>query len=234
MKLRKNLEYQEQIQARTINNDNNISIPPASDDSNVGKYDFEVVSTANNIVECPLSNDVIFRRGKTMNYHLGNAKFQDLIESHIYEHSIDSDTSLLRRTEIEVDVFIEVVRGGGNSDSGRFLTWNVEKKWWMVMQSDDEIQKKIYNAFRDFRLKMLKVQQPQQKVQTITKLNSFFEQQQDGQKKKRHNSNNNDKDGSDCSRSDCGDENNGCNACGYFFSTDDGSYVNLDDELSPR
>ena len=102
------------------------------------------------------------------------------------------------------------------------------------MQSDDEIQKKIYNAFRDFRLKMLKVQQPQQKVQTITKLNSFFEQQQDGQKKKRHNSNNNDKDGSDCSRSDCGDENNGCNACGYFFSTDDGSYVNLDDELSPR
>ena len=63
--------------------------------------------------------------------------------------------------------------GYGMHGGGRFLTWNMEKQWWLVIHSDDdEIQKKIHYAFRDFRKKMLKTQQPQQKVQPIHNTNS--------------------------------------------------------------
>ncbi|MGK3759205.1 MAG: hypothetical protein ACI8RD_011522 [Bacillariaceae sp.] len=232
-----------------------------SDNSNSGGgYDSGGVSatsstitttTIENIVECPLSNDVVFRRGKPLNFHVGNVNFQNLIESRIYEHTIDQNTPPLRRTEIEIEIFNEVFRKPKQGESGRFLTWNKEKKWWLVIHSENEIQLKIRNAFRDFRKKMLRTQQQQQKVQTISNSNSLFEQQQDGQKKKFKNNNN-----SCCS--DCGlycgnasdANNNGCNnimpcvpstmnnngnnnnnnnnnnnAFGYFFSTDDGSYA---------
>jgi hypothetical protein len=261
IKLRKHLEREEQIQM--INNNKSATL--CSSDCDNG-YDYEVASTssssqssqshllyvanANNIVECPLSTDVVFRRGKTMKFHVGNVNFQNLIESRMYEHTIDVNASPLRRTEIEIELMNEVrkkLEKTNGCDSGRFLTWNREESWWSVMQSDDEIQKKIHYAFRDCRKKMLKTQQQQQKVQTITNLNSLFVRQ-DGQKKKRYNnSNNNTKDRSSISA--CGgnyngnssesDDNNQCiiptpfnnsnNACGYFFSTDDGAYTNLDD-----
>ncbi|MGK3753049.1 MAG: hypothetical protein ACI8RD_005356, partial [Bacillariaceae sp.] len=215
----------------------------------VGKYDSAVVSTTNNIVECPLSNDVIFRRGKTMNVHSGNVKFQNLIESHIYEHSIDLNTPPLRRAEIEIELMNEV-QIHKQGVSGRFLTWNIEKKWWSIIHSEDEIQSKIHYAFRDFRRKMLKKQQHQQKVRTVTNLNSLFEGQQDGQKKTYNNNKNSCSDyGLHCGGSD--DNNNVCNitpcllpistkinsendnnnACGHFFSTEDGSYAYLDDTV---
>ena len=46
----------------------------------------------NSIVECPGSNDVIFRRGKSMNYHSGNVKFQNMIESQ-FQHYSDPNTT---------------------------------------------------------------------------------------------------------------------------------------------
>jgi hypothetical protein len=251
IKLRTHLELEEQI--RMIKNNKST---PVSDINNSG-CDSEVVSTISpqlglhcladknniNVVECPLWNDVIFRRGKTMNVHSGNTKFQNLIESHIHEHSIDLNTTPLRRKEIEIDLMNEVQKpekknGCGGYSSGRFLTWDIKNHWWLVIHSDDEIEAKIHYAFRDFRKKMLRTKQQQQKVQTITNLNSLFEQQQNGQKKKRYVNNKN---------SGCSDfvSNNGCNimpclpsmnnngnnnnACGYFFSTDDGSYAYLND-----
>jgi hypothetical protein len=260
MKLRTHLEHEEQTQM--INNNQST---PASD-NNVGRSDSEVVSTlklqsglhyylANTddiIVECPLSNDVLFRMGKTMNFHLGNVYFQSLIKSRIYEHSIDPNTTRLRRTEIEFEIFNEVL-GCGGGESGRFLTWDINKKWWLVIHSDNEIRLKIYHAFIGFRKRMTKTQQQQQEVQTKTNLNSIFEQQQDGQKKKRYNNNTN---SSCCSDNGlycgCDGNNNGCNimpcsppmnhngnnndnnACGYFFSTDDGSYAYVDDGSHPE
>jgi hypothetical protein len=267
MKLRTHLEHEEITHMIKDNKS-----------TNMGTYDSGVVSTpspqshllyylanTNNIIECPLSNDVLFRRSKTMNFHSGNVNFQNLIESRIYEHSIDLNTPPVRQTEIEIEVFNEVLKpiknngsfGGG--DSGRFLTWDIKKQWWLVIHSDNEIQIKIHYAFRDFRKKMLR---SQQKVQTGTNLNSLIERQ-DGQKKIRYNNNVSDNDnknsssisGSDISDSgdendgcniensttcgnffatDDGDENDGCNigkniACGYFFSTDDGSFTYLDD-----
>jgi hypothetical protein len=193
MKLRKHLECEKQ---KSYSSD--------SDNSNSGGgYDSGGVSTTSSaittttttihdIVECPLSNDVIFRRGKTMNVHPGNVKFQNLIESRIYEHSIDLNTPPLRRTEIEIELMNEV-QIPEQGVSGRFLTWNIEKKWWIVIRSDDEKQKKIHYAFRDFQKKMLKTKQQQQKVQTTPNSNSLFVRQ-DGQKKKMYITNKRDND----------------------------------------
>ncbi|OEU05873.1 hypothetical protein FRACYDRAFT_257639 [Fragilariopsis cylindrus CCMP1102] len=209
--LRTHLEYEQEKKINNNDNNNNNNII---------------------IVECPLSNDVIFRRGKTMNFHSGNIKFQNLIESRICEYFINPNTSLSRRKEIEIDILNEVL-----NSCGRFLTWIAEKKWWLVIHSEDEMQFKIHYAFLGFRTRMLKKQQKQQKVvPTVAKLTSLFEGQQVGQKKKRYNNNN----CSISSFSDCGfhcdsddnnsnnSGNNNCSDCGYFFSVDDGSYACTD------
>ena len=214
IKLRTHLELEEQI--RMIKNNKF---------SQLGLQYCCLADNRNNniIVECPSSNDVVFRRGKTMNTHSGNARFQNLLELHVYEHSIDLNTCLNRRKEIEIQLIQEVRKPekkngcGGGYSSGRFLTWDVKNQWWVVIISDDEIETKIHYAFRDFQKKMLRTQQQQQKVLTgVTNLNSLFVRQQDGQTKKRYKDNNsNNKNGGCCSGI------NNSNACGYFFSTDD-------------
>ena len=217
IKLRTHLELEEQI--RMIKNNKF---------SQLGLQYCCLADHKNNniIVECPSSNDVVFRRGKTMNTHSGNARFQNLLESHVYEHSIDLNTCLNRRKEIEIQLIQEVRKPekkngcGGGYSSGRFLTWDVKNQWWVVIISDDEIETKIHYAFRDFQKKMLRTQQQQQKVLTgVTNLNSLFVRQQDGQTKKRYKDNNS-KNG--CCSGNGNNNDNACNnnACGYFFSTD--------------
>lgn len=105
------------------------------------------------ILDCPGSKDVVFRRGKAMNHHPGNAIFMNLIEERIYEHTIDPDTDHSRRLELELEL-IEKVK----QDGGRFLKWDIDKGWLVDMSpgSDKEIQTKVHYAFRDFRKKMLR------------------------------------------------------------------------------
>ena len=167
MNLRIHLERERQKSAYYSSSDNNDSdnnggrggydSGGVSSSSSITTSSSSIVTTAttidiSNIVECPLSNDVIFRRGKTLNFHPGNVKFQNLIESHIQEHSIDPNTSLIRRKEIVTEVMNEVcnnskskTKSRNESDSGhggcgysygvhyggRFLTWNMEKQWWL-------------------------------------------------------------------------------------------------------
>ncbi|OEU14423.1 hypothetical protein FRACYDRAFT_240962 [Fragilariopsis cylindrus CCMP1102] len=182
--LRTHLEYEEE---KKINHNTN-----ANTNSN-----------NNIIVECPLSNDVIFRRGKTMNFHSGNVKFQNLIESHLYEYFINPDTTLSRRKEIEIEILNEILNSGG-----RFLTWITVNKWWLVIHSEDEVQFKIYHAFLGFRTRMLKKKQKQQKVLPTT----LFEGQQVRQKKKRYNNNNCSSRFSDCGLHCDSDDNNSNNS----------------------
>ena len=219
----------------------------------------------NNIVECPGSNDVIFRRGKSMTYHPGNVMFQNLIESQIQEHTIDPNTIQSRRVAIEMEL-IQIVRTAG----GRFLKWEIDRSLWTNMNqdmpnnnnknsisssnnnnnnstnydsstsgysssgrisssheatADKEIQQKVHYAFRDFRKKMLKTPQ---NLQVNTSSTYAFERQ-DGQKRKRFNNG---------ARSNINKNKNnsggggggglvGGTGCGFFFSTDDGSYNNV-------
>jgi hypothetical protein len=146
------------------------------------------------IIECPRSNDVTFRRGKSMMHHSGNAKFLNLIELSMYEHSIDPKTPPIRRTAIEKEL-IRQIRDGG----GRFLRWEIEKGWWVDMSAgtngDKEIQTKVHYAFRDFRKKMMKIQQ--NRIENTSSTYAF--ERQDGQRRKRYG------EGTDVVMEDCGD-----------------------------
>ena len=79
------------------------------------------------IVECPGSNDVVFRMGKSMDYHPGNVKFQNMIESQLQHHS-NPFTTRTQKEAIEIEVIQNVKKEGG-----RFLQWESDKGWWINM-----------------------------------------------------------------------------------------------------
>ena len=79
------------------------------------------------VVECPGSNDVVFRREKTMNYHPGNVKFQDIIESQ-FQHHFDTNTTQAQKEAMEIEVIQNIKK-----DGGRFLKWESDKGWWINM-----------------------------------------------------------------------------------------------------
>jgi len=166
--------------------------------------DSAVIPPMADIVECPGSKDVIFRRGKSMSYHYGNVKFQNLIESKIYEHTIDPETTLQRRVAIEKELIQQI-----RDDGGRFLKWETGECWWTNMSIDNgndsdngngnsktlttsqeidkKIQTKIHYAFRDYRKKMLKTQAP------IVEVSSTYAfERLDGQKRLRYSNGAND------------------------------------------
>jgi len=139
------------------------------------------------IVECPGSNDVIFRRGKSMTYHPGNVMFQSLIEARLDEHTKATQTGKLAIVSELINT-IRVVKGG------RFLTWDAKHNWWLDMvlpssvpisvaaaQAQDlEIQSKVNYAFRDFKKKKKTAQNLQ-----ISRCSTYAFERQDGHERKR-------------------------------------------------
>uniref|UniRef100_A0A7S4ENX2 DUF6824 domain-containing protein n=1 Tax=Pseudo-nitzschia australis TaxID=44445 RepID=A0A7S4ENX2_9STRA len=194
VKLRKHVEKEEQewmVQAGTLYSSSN-----SEEESSLASTGVDIHMPMSNIVECPLSADVVFRRGRSLNFHPGNVMFENLIELRIHEHTIDPGTTQSRRRALEMTL-IEKVRSNG----GRFLKWEADKCWWVNMDSietttkgnnnsnnsqrealDKEILSKVHYAFRDFRKKMLRTKQ-----ELIVNASSthVFEQQQDGQKRAR-------------------------------------------------
>lgn len=171
-----------------------------------------------NIVECPGSNDVIFRRGKSMTYHPGNVMFQSLIESRLEEHNLANQAGKLSIV-LSLIQYIEQVKGG------RFLTWDSKNNWWVEMMTipvsgsrgnssfgmsfqaqELEIQSKVNYAFRDFKKKM----RTQQNLQ-VSRSSTYVFERQDGYKKKRTRGD---------SEASCVD---GCK--GYFGATNDSDHV---------
>eukprot|EP00537_Pseudo-nitzschia_pungens_P014741 CAMPEP_0172401532 /NCGR_PEP_ID=MMETSP1061-20121228/50627_1 /TAXON_ID=37318 /ORGANISM="Pseudo-nitzschia pungens, Strain cf. pungens" /LENGTH=564 /DNA_ID=CAMNT_0013135203 /DNA_START=216 /DNA_END=1910 /DNA_ORIENTATION=+ len=227
MKLRKHVERNEQGWMAAAGT-------PYSSDSDSGAVSTEAeasVSTETammNVVECPLSTDVIFRRGRSLNNHPGNVMFQNLIELRIHEHTIDPNTTQARRQSIEMEL-IEEVRNNG----GRFLKWEIDKSCWVVMglnvttgkktqEIDKEIVSKVHYAFRDFRKKMLKTQQ---NIILNSSSTHIFERE-DWQKRSRLN-NTSELGNAISSGSSSGNESFECfgfgsNECRYLFCTDHG------------
>eukprot|EP00536_Pseudo-nitzschia_multiseries_P003472 jgi/Psemu1/236728/estExt_Genewise1.C_540002 len=240
MKLRKQLEPNEHkcMAESGILYSSDSDYATASTDA---EYSVGTETDMMNIVECPLSTDVVFRRGKSMNYHPGNVMFQNLIESRIHEHTLDPNTTQSRRQIIEIELIQEVRINGG-----RFLKWNINKGWWVIMDSeettgtksqeaDKEILSKVHYAFRDFRKKMGKIHQNE--IVNASSTHAF--EQQDGKKRSRFSNVNQASTCSPissvsstiCSENECV-EPLGCNSsqCGYFFSTDGGSRLNFSRE----
>jgi len=175
IKMRAHLEWQVEQYRASLESDGGDESIRRSSSSQLGIPPYAY------IIECPRSNDVTFRRGKSMMHHPGNAKFLNLIEHWIYEHTIDPRTPPFRRTEIEKEL-IQTIR----DDGGRFLKWEIDKCWWVDMSAgangEKEIQSKVHYAFRDFRKRMMKIQQ--KRIDNTSSTYAFA--RQDGQKRKRY------------------------------------------------
>ena len=142
------------------------------------------------IVECPGSNDVIFRSRKSMTCHPGNVMFQSLIESRLKEHTNANQAGKL-------SVVLSLIEYIQHEKGGRFLTWEAKNNWWFDMMSipmsgthqnssgffqaqELEIQSKVSYAFRDFK-KKLKTQHTLQ----ISESSTYAFMRQDGVQRKR-------------------------------------------------
>ncbi len=95
--------------------------------------------SAENIIECPGSNDVLFRPSKLVKGHPGNVKFHSLIE---YYHEQD-----LGITAASKQIISDVYEGGG-----LILVWD-KRGWWTKMMDESQIQFKVSVTYRDFKKK---------------------------------------------------------------------------------
>ncbi|VEU42654.1 unnamed protein product [Pseudo-nitzschia multistriata] len=108
------------------------------------------------IIECPGSNDVIFRPGTSMLCHPGNVAFRGLIEA-------KQNRITVKRAEKE-EVALEIIQEV-RSTGGRFLMWD-NGGWWSELNDIPLISVKISISYRDFKTKVKTlVQQHQQEQQ---------------------------------------------------------------------
>lgn len=145
MKLRRRIEVMKMIEAA---NDNSVSI-----------------------IECPGSNDVVFRSGTSMSCHPGNVHFRYMVES---KHEIPSLVSKTTQAELAEQLIREIEASGG-----RFLKWD-NIGYWTELKDPLQIHTKVALSIRDFKYKT-KAQKNRQTNQSYT----YLFQCQDGNKRKR-------------------------------------------------
>jgi hypothetical protein len=90
------------------------------------------VALSLNIVECPGSNDVIFRRGKSMNNHPGNVQFFCIIESRLDEFTKAKD----QKGQQQLKIVLEIIHYIQNIQNGLFLKWNPSNGWWTIINNN--------------------------------------------------------------------------------------------------
>jgi hypothetical protein len=131
------------------------------------------------IIECPKTNDVIFRPGTSMLCHPGNVVFRGLIEA-------KQNRTTVKRAEKE-EVALEIIREV-QEIGGRFLMWD-NGGWWSELHDVTLISAKIAICYRDFKVKVQSLvqqhhQQQQHKQQKVD-CSTFAFVNQDGKKRKR-------------------------------------------------
>lgn len=132
------------------------------------------------IMECPRSNDVIFRPGTSMLCHPGNVVFRGLIEA-------KQNRTTVKRAEKE-EVALEIIREVQET-GGRFLLWD-NGGWWSELNDITLISTKIAISYRDFKMKVQSLvqqhlQQKQHQKQQNNDSSTFAFVDQDGKKRKR-------------------------------------------------
>jgi len=100
--------------------------------------------TFSSIIECPRSNDVVFRPSQSVMSHVGNAIFRSLVESKHYEHNIAATR------EAKMDITQSVINDVRRR-KGRFLVWN-DTTWWTEMNNEKQIYTKIATFFRNSKV----------------------------------------------------------------------------------
>lgn len=109
-------------------------------------------------VECPGINDVLFNRGKSCQFHPGNATFKGMLEAKKNQHLVANQ---MEKKKLAAEIMEEVV-----SRNGRFLYWE-KPGWWVKIGSRVEARRKVATALRDFN-KNLRAAENRQKTQSST------------------------------------------------------------------
>lgn len=139
------------------------------------------------IIECPGSNDVVFRSGTSMSCHPGNVRFRCMVES---KHETPSIVSQTTQAELAEQLIEEIEEEGG-----RFLKWD-SRGYWMELKDRLQIHTKVALSIRDFKYKS-KAQRNRQTNKSYT----YLFQYQDGNKRRRTNDSPQDAEVAFCSRS---------------------------------
>jgi len=94
------------------------------------------------IVYCPLSYDVIIRKGSCFQHNLGNTFYRGLIEKYCLEHAkVDN----IKKHAITLLVVTEIEKR-----KGRFLNWSRKLKTWIVLKDRNRVRLKIAAALKQY------------------------------------------------------------------------------------
>ena len=120
------------------------------------------------IIDCPGSNDVVYRPGTSVSCHLGNYRFRGLLENITGSENMGTHAQMAEQLIQKI-----------GSCGGRFLKWNTQG-YWIAMSDAMLIHSKVSLSIRDFKYKTKAQRINRQNNQSYTYL--FC---QDGRKRNR-------------------------------------------------
>eukprot|EP00536_Pseudo-nitzschia_multiseries_P012956 jgi/Psemu1/210187/e_gw1.525.21.1 len=107
------------------------------------------------IVDCPRSKDVIFRKGPACKNNPGNMYFRELIQATHAEHTRGSRKVKCRITW--------QIMGQIEAQNGRFLDWCPSRELWVVARDREKIRTKVAACCKQYNRSVLALQEQQQK-----------------------------------------------------------------------
>mmetsp|Transcript_62838 Transcript_62838/g.152991 ORF Transcript_62838/g.152991 Transcript_62838/m.152991 type:complete len:583 (+) Transcript_62838:224-1972(+) len=124
-------------------------------------------------IECPRLDDVCFRYGMSYQWHRGNARFRELLESHMVDH--DDAVSNDEKVAVTHEILDEL-----DKTNCRFLAWD-RQGWWYEITERNAKRIKIAVAMKEHKKRIQARQNYQQNNSSTTK----FSLSMDGKKRKR-------------------------------------------------
>ena len=105
-------------------------------------------------VDCPGSNDVVFRPGSNMIANPGNVMFRSVVEAKVQEVLRNFDRRLPQRTK--EDIAVEIIDEIAQRRNARFLWWDNNNDCWNEFDDISRVISKVAIAYRDLKLKIMK------------------------------------------------------------------------------
>ena len=94
------------------------------------------------IVECPGSEDVVFKKGPGYRNNPGNIRFRTLIEQNGEKHQ-KADKEEKYKITLRIVEAIEKI-------NGRFLEWSKPRKMWLVNKDRSKIRSKVASSIKQY------------------------------------------------------------------------------------
>ena len=122
------------------------------------------------IVECPKSNDVLFRQGTPIYAHPGNVQFRSLVEQKASDCPQDQDP-WNRFPTTTATLIANIIDEILNKRKGRVLVWD---GCWRTLTNEEEIYAKIEYIVREYLRGMGRTENQIQNNQNIESSTSIF------------------------------------------------------------